>query len=102
MAGLTVAPPNASLSIIGKDRAAAQVTVVRRFTLIAGTVEILQCKDRSASSEHDCSAVVSHLNLLADQRESIRDCPPTLLRDTPGCVQNSRFLEYGACTLGKV
>src|ERR1700676_4600893 len=42
------------------------------------------------------------LNLLADQRASVRDCPPTLLRDTLGYVQNIRSLEYCACNLGKV
>jgi hypothetical protein len=33
------------------------------------------------------------LNLLADQRSTVRDCPATLLLDTLGYVQNIRSLE---------
>jgi hypothetical protein len=44
----------------------------------------------------------ARLNLLADQRPIVRDCPATLLHDTLGYVQNIRSLEYCACTLGKV
>ena len=44
----------------------------------------------------------SRLNLLADQRPTVRDCPVTLLPDTLGYVQNIRSLEFCACTLGKV
>ena len=58
---------------------------------------------RSSSSESVIAAPLSaRLNLLADQRPTVRDCPATLLHDTLGYVQNIRSLEYCACTLGKV
>ena len=42
------------------------------------------------------------LNLLAEQRPTVQDCPAPLLHGTLGYVQNIRSLECGACTLGKV
>jgi SOS response associated peptidase (SRAP) len=42
------------------------------------------------------------LNLLADRCPTVRHCPATLLRDKLGYARNIRFLEYCACTLGKV
>jgi hypothetical protein len=42
------------------------------------------------------------LNLLADRCPTVRNCPATLLRDKLGYARNIRFLEYCACTLGKV
>src|SRR5580700_521989 len=44
----------------------------------------------------------ARLNLLADQRPIVRDCPATLLHDTLGYGQYIRSLECCACTLGKV
>jgi hypothetical protein len=44
----------------------------------------------------------ARLNLLADQRPTVRDCPAKLLHGTLGYVQNIRSLECCACTLGKV
>jgi hypothetical protein len=42
------------------------------------------------------------LNLLADRCPTVRHCPAPLLRGKLGYAQNIRFLEYCACTLGKV
>jgi hypothetical protein len=44
----------------------------------------------------------ARLNLLADQRPTVLDCPAILLRDTLGGAQSIRYLECCACTLGKV
>jgi hypothetical protein len=44
----------------------------------------------------------ARLNLPADQRRTVRNCPATLPHDTLGDVQNIRSLECCACTLGKV
>jgi hypothetical protein len=41
----------------------------------------------------------ARLNLLVDQRPTVREWAATLLHDTLGYVQNIRSLEYCACTL---
>ena len=63
----------------------------------------LICKSSFIIKRVVIAALLSaRLNLLADQRPTVRDCPATLLHDTLGYVQNIRSLEYCACTLGKV
>ena len=40
----------------------------------------------------------ARLNLLVDQRPTVRNCAETLLHDRLEYVQNIRSLEYCACT----
>ena len=57
----------------------------------------------SSASQVVIAALLSAgLNLPAEQYPTVWTCCATLLQDTLGYVQNIRYLEYGACTLGKV